>query len=118
MVTGGPADRTVFAEHYRDKLWIEKFGERFDRDLIAVYWGNFKYIWASNGKHELYNVSGEPQESHNLIHQLPATVTAMDEEIKKRLPQFESSKARNDLLQVGDGKQTRGTWIYLKYELP
>jgi len=102
VVTEALADRKVFAEHYRDKLWIEKFGERFDRDLIAVYSGDFKYIWASHGKHELYNVNGDPQEAHNLIHELPAIVTTMDEEIKKRLAQFESSRAGNDLLQVDD----------------
>ena len=100
VITGVPADRTVFAEHYRDKLWIEKFGERFDRDLIAVYSGDFKYIWASNGKHELYNVSEDSQESHNLIHELPAIVATMDEEIQKRLPLFKASGKVNDVPEV------------------
>ena len=47
-------------------------------------------------------MNGDPQEAHNLIHELPAIVTTMDEEIKKRLAQFESSRAGNDLLQVDD----------------
>jgi arylsulfatase A-like enzyme len=103
VLTEVPDDRRVFAEHYRDRLWIEKFGERFDRDLIALYSGDFKYIGASHGQHELYNVSGDPRESHNLVHELPDIAATMHEETEKRLAHFESAKSgKHDLLQADD----------------
>ena len=100
VVTKAHAHRKVFAEHYRDKLWIEKLGSRFDRDLLAVYSGDFKYIWASNEKHELYNVKEDPQESHNLIHEMHEIIADMEKELQSRLIPFKSSRSINEPPQV------------------
>jgi len=40
---------------------------RWRRTLQAVYQGSHKYIWASNGHHELYNIKTDPGETNNLI---------------------------------------------------
>jgi arylsulfatase A-like enzyme len=42
-------------------------GSRYDRTLRAVRASNYKYIWASDGQDELYDLGKDPQEEHNLI---------------------------------------------------
>jgi len=44
---------------------------RFERDLKAIRTMQFKYIWSSNGKCELYNIATDPAESKNLADALP-----------------------------------------------
>jgi arylsulfatase A-like enzyme len=44
---------------------------QFDRDLKAIRTDRFKYIWASDGKHELYRIDSDPTESQNLIDVYP-----------------------------------------------
>jgi arylsulfatase A-like enzyme len=42
-------------------------GSRYDRTLRAVRASNYKYIWASDGQDELYDLGKDPQEEQNLI---------------------------------------------------
>jgi arylsulfatase A-like enzyme len=44
---------------------------QFERDLKAIRTAQFKYIWASDGRHELYEIATDPTESQNLIDVLP-----------------------------------------------
>ncbi len=44
---------------------------RFDRSLRAIQGREWKYIWASDGEHELYNLATDPQETHNLRGEHP-----------------------------------------------
>ena len=37
------------------------------RALRALYVGDLKYIWASDGRHELYDLSEDPGERSNLL---------------------------------------------------
>jgi len=69
--------RYVFCEYYYPKQAFETFREqdredskldRFKRRLRAIISNNMKLIWASDGKHELYDLAGDPQESANLIN--------------------------------------------------
>jgi len=51
---------------------IKQFYPDFDptpwsRTLRAVYQGQYKYIWASDGRHELYDLAADPDELRNLI---------------------------------------------------
>lgn len=51
---------------------VKRFSPDFDpmpwsRTLRAVYQGKYKYIWASDGKHELYDLEADPGELKNLI---------------------------------------------------
>ena len=45
--------------------------KRFDRALRAIKVDQWKYIWASDGKHELYDLASDPTESNNLIELHP-----------------------------------------------
>ncbi len=72
--TYGTLDRgnqMLVAECYRDNFWIEAYGVRFDRDLKAMYETEYKWIWNSDGGHELYNVLHDPDENKNLRGELP-----------------------------------------------
>lgn len=40
----------------------------FRRKLVALYDGDLKYVEASNGGHELYNLAADPGEERNLFH--------------------------------------------------
>ena len=42
-------------------------GSRYDRTLRAVRASNYKYVWASDGSDELYDLSKDPAEEHNII---------------------------------------------------
>jgi len=71
-----PTGRVVVVEYmapYDVKLdQAQKIDSRFDRApfegvLRAVRQGSWKYIVASNGREELYNVAEDPRETNNLI---------------------------------------------------
>jgi hypothetical protein len=42
-------------------------GSHYDRALRIVRTSDTKYIWASDGRDEFYDLSNDPQEEHNLI---------------------------------------------------
>lgn len=73
VACGTLADReqALLAEIYRDSYWIERYGNRFDRDEKAAYEGEYKWIWRSNANHELYNIAEDPEEHDNLRGRLP-----------------------------------------------
>ncbi len=77
----------IIVERYNDKHWKGKGASNFlgERSLLAIYEGDYKFIWASNDKHELYNLTNDPQELNNLYGQA-AEIEAI---LKKKLGQFE-----------------------------
>ena len=101
VITGEKDNRILYAESFRDKLWIEKLGSRFDRDLLTIHSGDFKYIWASNGAHELYNIKKDPKEAYNLINEMPEIAADMHEKVQDKLAIFKSSRLINESPQVG-----------------
>ena len=50
---------------------------RFDRALTMIRDDRYKYIWASDGKHELYERASDPTERHNLIETLPTVAAGL-----------------------------------------
>lgn len=71
-------DRVVFCEYYYPKQAIEVFPKKhkdhpalgkYLRQLRSVIAGNMKFIWGSDGKHELYDLGKDPGERINLIGQ-------------------------------------------------
>lgn len=73
--------QNVIVERYKDKSWkwtAYPFGER---SICALYEGNYKYLWASDGKNELYNLSDDPQELNNLLEQMPGIASEMGKKL-------------------------------------
>jgi arylsulfatase A-like enzyme len=74
-------EQILVAESTRDIAWIVAFGERFDKDSKVLYDGNYKWIWNSTGKHELYDISNDPTEEKNLFGTLPD----LEERLRSRI---------------------------------
>jgi len=79
--------RPIIAESYNNWEKILLYGNRFNRDLRALYDGPFKYIWGSNGC-ELYNIEDDPQELNNLIEEMPEHAREMQTLLDKWLNSF------------------------------
>lgn len=74
-----PSPRTfTISETFNPKLVIERWltrdsklkTEDFDphrRDLLAIRSQTEKFIWSSDGKHEYYHLSQDPEELHNIF---------------------------------------------------
>ncbi|RLF03399.1 MAG: hypothetical protein DRJ64_08350 [Thermoprotei archaeon] len=49
----------------------------YDRNLKALFIGKYKYIWASNGADELYDLENDPLEQNNLVNEKQDIVNMM-----------------------------------------
>lgn len=57
----------------------------FDRSLRALRFGRSKYIWASDGRHELYDLGRDPRERRDLAHAAPTEAARLDGELRRLL---------------------------------
>lgn len=64
-------DAAVLAEVQRSALNVRLFGEYFDRDLRAVYVPPHKLIRDSTGRVELFDLTRDPEELHDLAGSQP-----------------------------------------------
>lgn len=60
-----------------------RWGHRFRRARIAIYEGDHKYIHATDGKNELFNLLNDPAEAKNLISESPEIASIMQEKLAK-----------------------------------
>jgi hypothetical protein len=63
-------------------------GARYDRTLRTVRTSNYKYIWASDGTDELYDLGKDPEEEHNLIAAEAATASQLRASMDEWLGSF------------------------------
>ena len=63
---------------------------KYDRRLKTVQDGDFKYIWASDGRDELYNIRADPEELNNLIEVEPEKAAELKALLKEWLNSFET----------------------------
>ncbi|MFC1968119.1 sulfatase-like hydrolase/transferase [Chloroflexota bacterium] len=62
---------------------------KYNRRLRTVRTNEYKYIWASDGRDELYNIRNDPGELDNLINAEPEKASEMRAQLKKWLESFE-----------------------------
>jgi arylsulfatase A-like enzyme len=55
---------------------------RFDKSLKCVIAGDYKFIWSSNGRHELYRIGEDPREAENIIEKEKDQARALDQLLK------------------------------------
>lgn len=77
MILGAAAASPVAAlaapeERQRRKEYIKPYLRR----LRAIERYNFRFIWSSNGRHELYDLAADPGETRNLYHPERRTAAA------------------------------------------
>lgn len=55
------------------------------RRLKCIYAADWKYIWASDGRHELYNIRADPGEKKNLIPEVPEKARELHQMLEARV---------------------------------
>jgi len=117
LLENNRSGRKIFAEYYYPTQVINCFPEeeqenirleRFKRRIKAVIDGQFKFIWGSDGVHELYDLERDPKEEVNLINekkfssQKQLLMEALENYIKNY--QTNSAKSLGDSLKKMDSK--------------
>ncbi|MFC1980591.1 hypothetical protein ACFLVS_07150 [Chloroflexota bacterium] len=74
--------------------YLRKANHEFDfskyaRRLKAVRTNEYKYIWSSDGRDELYNIRQDPEELNNLIETKPEKARELKALLKEWLNSFE-----------------------------
>lgn len=96
-VRAGRFEPFCVSELYRpgQGLWRKKapdfmptFLERYDRRLRAIRTSTHKYIWSSNGRHELYDLVADPGETRNLLNEQPDTAESLSRQLHDWLATF------------------------------
>jgi arylsulfatase A-like enzyme len=83
LVDPGADDRLIVAEDSAStdlmKRYAKPFDERyFTRSLKSLREGTWKFIWSSDGRHELFDLAADPGETTNLMDQAPERGHAME----------------------------------------
>lgn len=68
--------------------FMPEFRKRFDRVLRSVRTNTHKFIWSSNGKHELYDLLHDPDEGRNVVETEPALALQLRGELDLWLESF------------------------------
>jgi arylsulfatase A-like enzyme len=79
-----PGNHPVIAESYFARphdLFHPTWGPRFDRERIAFLSDGYKLIESSDGRHELYDLRRDPDESENLFASSPEIAREMREKL-------------------------------------
>lgn len=93
-----PRERVILAEYAAPIPQLKKYQEKrqvvdaryFTRNLKSLRTGTLKFIWDSDGRHELYDLSQDPKELQDLVQELPEQAKAMEAELHQRLLALES----------------------------
>ena len=116
----GSSDHEIISEVFRNKKSIVSTlnPERFYRDTKAIYSKdrNFKYILASNGKSELYNLQVDPYERNNLFEEMPEMANNLNQKIIAWQNSFEpiTIQAENSKIDTTLLKQQLKSLGYIK----
>jgi len=79
-----------------------KFTKEAAKDIAtkAIFDGDWKFIWLSNGKHELYNLANDPEEQRNLIEAEPEKAQELQAKLEQWLGSFQQARVTS-----GSGKK-------------
>ena len=101
LLKQGDESREFAIAEYAALGWVldelTKRNNQFDTSVFAqrlktVRNEEFKYIWASNGNHELYNIRNDPKELDNIIENNPAKAEELKGLLKDWLDSFEPAQ--------------------------
>jgi len=81
---------------------------RWTRALRAYYDEPYKFIWGSDGAHELYRLDSDPQEQNNLLAAEPQVAKRMDEALDAYLRSLQTtSRPRSPLPKMSREQRQR-----------
>jgi hypothetical protein len=81
-----PGNHPVIAENYFSRakdLSHPVYGDRFRRVRTALLDDTHKFIHSSDGKHELYHLESDRDETRNLLAELPGRAREMSEALRE-----------------------------------
>jgi arylsulfatase A-like enzyme len=84
---GGQRRHFEVAEYFRPELLLKMArrqghdASRYDRALRTILRGDWKYVWASDGADELYELDQDPNEEENLVEIRPERAELLREEL-------------------------------------
>jgi arylsulfatase A-like enzyme len=104
----GRPERTAIAEYLEPqppvgilrKRYPEFDASRFDRTLRTVRAEGYKYVWASDGNDELYEVASDPGEERNLIDTEPDVAARLRKSLDEWLASFSPASASDEELEL------------------
>jgi len=68
----------------------------YDKQFLAIRSKQYKYIWSSSGRHELYNIENDPQEQSNLIQKETGLAKKFEQALFKWYDSFEKVDNRRE----------------------
>lgn len=71
-------------------------------DWLAVYDGDWKYMWNARGASALFDLASDPREERNVIAANPERVAAMDRSMRTHLAALPRAQAEGPAGQVDD----------------
>ena len=79
----GADDRPIVAEDSASRELMNRYTKPFDehyftRSLKSLREGTWKFIWSSDGRHELFDLAGDPGETTNLMDREPERGRTME----------------------------------------
>lgn len=83
--------KNEFAETYPDFDFSV-----YDRQLLAIRSKKYKYIWASDGRHELFDLENDPSERKNLIEEMPLQADQMKTTLFNWYNSFEKAPSEGE----------------------
>lgn len=79
----------------RESAHLRARMERYERRFFAIRSATHKFIWASDGRHEAYDLRADPREMHNLFGgSLPPEAAELQTAAMAHLPKFQASYGR------------------------
>jgi len=111
-------ERPVLCEYYYPRQALLAIGDkseqaskldRFRRRLKSIQVGPLKLIWASDGKHELYDLSLDPGEEMNLVELTgyQTQLTELEQRLHRELERFADTPLQADTFEPDPDSETR-----------
>ncbi len=89
------------------KRYPEFDPSRYDRTLRTVRADGYKYVWASDGKDELYEVAADPGEERNLIDAEPDVAARLGKSLDEWLASFSPARKTDEELELDAAMRQR-----------
>jgi arylsulfatase A-like enzyme len=104
----GKSERLAIAEYMEPQPPLKVLRDRYpgfsgncyDRSLRTLRTKKHKYIWASDGRDELYDIAADPGETRNLIAAEPHIAQELREKLEAWLKSFDGSGSRGETVDL------------------
>lgn len=105
-----PTDRVAFSEYLEPQpplpVLRQRYpgfeGKQFDRALRTAQTSGHKYVWASDGRDELYDLKADPAETTNLIEKQPEKAKELYGALESWLASFQHSAQDQETVELDE----------------